>query len=284
MPYLGAHLSIAGGYYKSLESAQHYGMQAVQLFTKNNTQWRSKPITESEVQRFQQARQRLKPRWLLAHDSYLINLASPQPALYHRSIEALIEEWHRAHQLGLDYLVVHPGAHGGAGERAGLDRIIAALAQAQQRCSQCSPRLLIENTAGQGTSLGWQLEQLAYIVRELGNPTWLGFCLDTCHLFAAGYPLTPRRAWLRTLRQLDTHLSLERIYAWHLNDSAKPFASRLDRHAHIGYGHIGLEGFRHVLHCRQFRQLPMILETPKGHHQDTDWDARNLETLQRLLD
>lgn len=283
MPYLGAHLSIAGGYHKALETAKRYGMQAVQLFTKNNTQWRSKPITPAEVTRFQQARDQLQPRWLLAHDSYLINLGSFQDSLYRRSIEALVEEWHRADTLGLDYLVLHPGSHGGVGELAGLHRVVEALFEARRRCSPCRPHILLENTTGQGTALGWRLEQLAFIARQLGDPDWLGFCMDTCHLFAAGYPLAPRRAWLTTLRQLDLHLRLERLRAWHLNDSAKPLGSRVDRHAHIGHGYIGLDGFRHVLRCRDFRQLPMILETPKGDSGGTDWDARNLETLRDLL-
>ncbi|GBD37356.1 Endonuclease 4 [bacterium HR36] len=283
MPFLGAHLSIAGGYHKALETAQRYGMRAVQLFTKNNTRWRSKPITPPEVLRFQQARQRLQPRWLLAHDSYLINLASSNTALYRRSVHALVEEWQRADLLGLHYLVVHPGAHGGAGEEAGLQRVAQALAEARQRSASCTPLLLLENTAGQGTALGWRLEQLAQIARALGDPNWLGFCLDTCHLFAAGYPLAPRRAWLQTLRQIDRFLRLERIYAWHLNDSTKALGSRVDRHAHIGYGQITLDGFRHVLRCRAFGQLPMILETPKGDGTGTDWDAHNLDTLRRLL-
>lgn len=283
MPYLGAHLSIAGGYHKALETAIRYRMQAVQLFTKNNTQWRSKPITPQEVQRFQQARQQLQPRWLLAHCSYLINLASPDDALLERSVQALIEEWHRANLLELDYLVLHPGSHAGAGEDYGLQRVVQALAEARRACAHCTTLLLLENTAGQGSALGSQIEQLAFIARELGDPDWLGFCLDTCHLFAAGYPLSPRRAWLRTLRQLTHHLQIERIHAWHLNDSAKPLASRVDRHAHIGLGYIGLEGFRHVLRCRAFQQLPMILETPKGDSSGTDWDARNLATLRQLL-
>jgi len=283
MPYLGAHLSIAGGYHKALETARRYRMRAVQLFTKNNTQWRAKPITSAELERFRHARHLLRPRWLLAHVSYLINLASPDPQLFRRSVEAFIQEWQRAHTLQLDYLVLHPGAHTGTGELGALNRVADALAEARHRCSECTTQILIENTAGQGTALGWELEQLQWIAHRLGNPPWLGFCLDTCHLFAAGYPLAPRRAWLQTLRRLRQHLRLERIRAWHLNDSARGLGSRIDRHAHIGYGQIGLEGFRLVLRCRAFRHLPMILETPKGDADGTDWDAKNLQTLRRLL-
>jgi deoxyribonuclease-4 len=283
MPYLGAHLSIAGGYHKALEAAHRYGMRAVQLFTKNNTQWYAKPISPTELTRFHQTRRLLQPRWLLAHSSYLINLASPDPGLFRRSLEAFIEEWQRANLLGLDYLVLHPGAHTGTAELEALDRVADALAEARQRCAECTTQILLENTAGQGTALGWRLEQLQSIARRLGDPSWLGFCLDTCHLFAAGYPLAPRRAWLQTLRQLHRYLDVQRIRAWHLNDSARPLGSRIDRHAHIGHGKIGLEGFRLVLRCRAFRRLPMILETPKGDSDGTDWDAKNLETLRRFL-
>src|SRR5262245_48169755 len=191
MPYLGAHLSIAGGYYKALDAAAARGMEACQLFTKNNSQWRAKEISAEDVQRFGESLKKSGVRRLLAHDSYLINLASPVEALYRQSVEAFVIELQRAGALGLDHLVTHPGSFGDSGEEEGLERVVAALDEAHARCSDVRVRVLLETTAGQGTSLGRCFEHLAFVLNRVREPGRLGVCLDTCHVFAAGYPLSP---------------------------------------------------------------------------------------------
>jgi deoxyribonuclease-4 len=283
VPFLGAHLSIAGGYYKALEAAARYGMEACQLFTKNNNQWRAKPLGEDDISAFNRARQVTRPRWLLSHDCYLINLASPNEALYKQSIEAFVIEMERAERLGLDYLVTHPGACVGACEEAGIARVAAAIDETHRRCKGYRVMILLENTAGQGTCLGHRFEHLADIRKRVKQPARVGVCIDTCHAFAAGYPLAPHAAYRRTMKQLDAIVGLEHVKAFHLNDSKKPLGSRVDRHEHIGQGRLGLEPFRSLVNDRRFKELPMILETPKGVEDGVDLDAMNLATLRRLL-
>ncbi len=283
MPYLGAHMSIAGGYYKALDAAAALGMEACQLFTKNNSQWRAKPIAEEDVRRFQESRKRSGVRRLVAHDCYLINLASPAEALYRQSIEAFIVEMQRAETLGVELLVTHPGSFVDSSEKAGLARVVSALDEAHRRCPNFRVRVLLETTAGQGTSLGHRFEHLAYVLNHVRESERLGVCLDTCHVFAAGYPLAPARDYRATMRTFDKLIGVERIEAFHLNDSKKPLGSRVDRHAHIGRGELGLEPFRLLLNDRRFRDLPMILETPKEAAGGRNWDTVNLATLRKLV-
>ncbi len=283
MPLFGAHLSIAGGYYRALVAAQSYHCEAVQLFTKNSNQWRAKELTDEEVRTFRETLPRTPVRMLLAHDSYLINLASPEEKHYRQSVEALVVEVQRAERLGLDYLVSHPGAHVGSGAEAGCQRVARALDEVHRRCRRYRVQILLENTAGQGSCLGHCFEHLARILALVAQPQRLGICLDTCHVFVAGYPLAPKKDYLATLRAFDRLIGLERLRAFHLNDSLKPLGSRIDRHAHIGRGCLGLEPFRLLVNDRRFRNLPMLLETPKEETEEGDMDAVNLRTLRGLL-
>ena len=285
MPLFGSHLSIAGGYFKAVQKAKELGFASLQIFTKNNNQWKGKPISAADRQAFVAARSAAGMLPTIAHDSYLINLASPDPALWERSITALIDELRRAHTLGIDHVVSHPGAHMGAGEEAGLTRVAEALDSVFAATADLPTTVALETTAGQGTSLGHRFEHLAHIIGRCSFPTRLTACIDTCHVFAAGYALAPRRAYLATMRSFDRLVGFDRLVAFHLNDSKRERGSRVDRHEHIGNGRLGDEPFRHVVNDRRFRRLPMILETAKEDDPKSGraWDTINLERLQRLL-
>jgi deoxyribonuclease-4 len=261
MPLFGAHLSIAGGYHRALLAAQEHGCSTVQLFTKQPSQWAAAPITPEQARTFGATLEQTGLREVMAHDSYLINLASPDPALYRRSIDAFIAEMGRAETLGVSYLVMHPGAHVDSGEEAGLLRVAAALDEAHARCEGFRLQVLLETTAGQGSTLGYRFEHLAAILEHVADPDRLGVCLDTCHVFAAGYPLAPKQQYQATMKEFDLIIGLERLKAFHVNDSLKPLGSRVDRHAHIGMGEMGLEPFRLLVNDPRFRDHPMVLET-----------------------
>lgn len=276
-------MSIAGGYFKAVETAHRCGCDCVQLFTKNNNQWRAKPITEDDVQRFHSALRRCGIRHPVAHDSYLINLASPDTTLWKKSIDALVEELERAGRLGLAYVVAHPGAFTTSSEKAGLRRIIWALNQVHGRVSDQAARCLLETTAGQGTNLGWRFGHLASILDGVKHPEKLGVCFDTCHVFAAGYPMQTEKQYRDTMTQLRKTVGIDKVRAVHLNDSKADLASRVDRHEHIGKGKMGLAPFRWLLNDRRFRRVPMYLETPKGTRNGVELDVINLRTLRRLI-
>jgi deoxyribonuclease-4 len=283
MPILGAHMSIAGGYYKSVEAAAEYGMDCVQLFTKNNNQWRAKPISDEEAAAFTEALWEKKIAHPLSHSSYLINLASPEEELWKKSIDGMVVELERAQQLGIPYVVMHPGAYTTSCEEAGLERIAAALDEIHARLPRVKAKVLLENTAGQGSCLGCQFEHLAAILNAVRKPDRLGVCIDTCHAFAAGYPLKTKRQFNKTFAELDRLVGLDRVKAFHLNDSKRELGARVDRHEHIGHGHLGLEPFRHLLNDRRFQNVPMYLETAKDEHEGEQWDAINLRTLRSLV-
>lgn len=283
MPLLGAHMSIAGGYYKAVESAAALGMQTVQLFTKSNNQWRAKPLTAEDIRAFQQSLRKTGLQIPCAHNSYLINLASPDPELWRRSVDALVIEVERAEALGLTGVVMHPGSFMDGTLEEGLRRIVLALDEVHRRTSGVRTQLWLETTAGQGSSIGYRFEHLAAILQGVHESERLGVCLDTCHVFAAGYSLHPLSDYQATFDEFDRLVGLPRIRAFHLNDSQKPLGSRIDRHAHIGEGCLGLEPFRHLLNDPRFAGLPMYLETAKGERNGEDLDAINLRTLQSLL-
>jgi deoxyribonuclease-4 len=283
MPLLGAHMSIAGGYYHAVLAARAHQCGTVQLFTKNNNQWNAKTLTDDDVCRFKQTLRGSGIRFPLAHDSYLINLASPDETLYRRSVEAFVIELERAERLGLAYVVAHPGAHVGTGEEAGLAKIAVALDEVHRRCPDFKVKVLLETTAGQGSCLGHRFEHLAAILQQVAEPQRLGVCLDTCHVFAAGYHLAPESEYQATMAAFDEVVGLKRLKAFHLNDSRKPFGSRVDRHAHIGKGCLGIEPFRLLLNDPRFRHHPMVLETPKEEGDVADMDTVNLATLRGLI-
>ena len=282
MPLLGAHMSIAGGYYRAVEHAQAAGCEVVQLFTKNNNQWRAKPITDEQAELFRAKLEETGVTLPMAHSSYLINLASPDETLWQKSVDALVVEMQRGEQLGLHGVVLHPGAHTTATEEEGLANIIRALDQMHADVGELDCRCLLETTAGQGSNLGWRFEQLAAILNGVRETQRLGVCVDTCHIFAAGYPLETPDEYDQTMQEFHRLVGIDRIAAFHLNDSKRELGSRVDRHEHIGRGELGLEPFRHLMNDRRFAAVPMYLETPKGTQEDEDWDRINLRTLREL--
>jgi deoxyribonuclease-4 len=283
MPLFGAHMSIAGGHHNALLAAQSLGCDAVQLFTKSTNQWRAKPLSDDDIRLFRRTRRLTRIRHTVAHDSYLINLASSDEALYRRSIESFIEEFTRTERLGIRYLVTHPGAHLEAGEEVGLRRVAAAFDEVQRRCPNFRARILLETTAGQGSSLGYRFEHLARILSLVSDSRPYGICMDTCHVFAAGYALSPKAEYEATMREFQKLIGTSRLKVFHMNDSAKPWGSRVDRHAHIGKGSIGLEAFRLLVNDPRFQNRAMILETPKESSDGTNLDAMNLGVLRGLL-
>lgn len=285
MPLLGAHQSIAGGYYRSVEWATASTCSCVQLFTKNNNQWAGKPITEDEAAKFRTTHDTAKLNHPLAHNSYLINLAAPDETLWEKSIAAMIEELRRADILGIPYVVAHPGAFTSSSEAAGLRRIVAGFDRIHAEIPDVRAITLLECTAGQGSCLGHRLEHLNEILAGVEKPSRLAVCLDTCHLFAAGYALADINDYDATMRDLDRLIGSQLVKAIHLNDSKKGLGSRVDRHEHIGQGEIGLEGFRNLLNDPRFAQVPKYLETPKGEGGDEGirLDAENLRVLRSLI-
>jgi deoxyribonuclease-4 len=276
-------MSIAGGYYKAVEAARRVGCDCVQLFTKNNNQWRAKPIEDEQEVQFQAALAEQGIRHPISHDSYLINMASPEDALWKKSIDAFVIELRRAEQLGIPYVVAHPGAYTTSSESKGLKRIIRALNEVHKQTVGLAAQCLLETTAGQGSNLGWKFEHLATLLDGVRDPDRLGICFDTCHAFAAGYPLGTEKDYKATMRALNKTVGVKKIRAFHLNDSLKPLGSRIDRHAAIGRGELGLEPFRFLLSDRRFRQVPMYLETPKGAENGVELDVINLRTLRKLI-
>jgi len=283
VPLLGSHLSIAGGYYKAANAAGSYSMQTVQVFTKNNNQWNAKPLTDAEVTAFREAVRQNGLSVPCSHDSYLINLASPNDELWQKSLEALVIELERAEALGLSGVVMHPGSYVDSTEQAGLQRIATALDEVHRRTAGVAVQTWLEVTAGQGTNLGHRFEHLGQIMAASATPERLGVCLDSCHLFAAGYGLKTQAEYQETRQQLDEHVGLDRVRAWHLNDSKKEQGSRVDRHEHIGEGCIGLDAFRWILNDPAFQSLPMILETKKEKRDGEDMDTVNLQVLRSLM-
>ena len=278
---LGAHMSIAGGVHKALERGKTAGCDIVQIFTKNSKQWKAKPLSDEVVRLFNQAKKETGISIVIGHAGYLINLASTDALIYKKSLKAMCEEVERAEALGLPHLVMHPGSHVGAGEEAGLKRIIKSLDSVHTSCSGVSVEIALEITAGQGTGLGFRFEQIARIRESFSEPGRLGVCFDTCHAFAAGYDIRTKKAYLATMREFDREIGLEHLSVIHLNDAMKELASRIDRHEHIGKGHIGLGGFRWLLNDCRLSAVPMSLETHKG--EDLKEDIENLAILRSLI-
>ena len=283
MPLLGAHMSVAGGIYKAAEESEAHLCQTVQVFTKNASQWKGKPLTQEDIDNFRRAARKADLKHNLSHNSYLINLASPDDEMFAKSIEAFVDEMQRAEQLELDYLVAHPGSHLKTGEEAGIARIANGLDEIHRRCPDFKVMILLEITAGQGTNLGCKFEHMAGILKLVKHAEKLGICFDTCHAFAAGYPLFPKADYDATWQEFDTLIGIKKLKAFHLNDSKKGLGSRVDRHEHIGKGALGLEPFRLILNDPRFASLPMVLETPKEEGDNHDMDGVNLTVLRNLI-
>jgi deoxyribonuclease IV len=277
----GAHVSIAGGLHKAFERGDRLQCRAIQIFLKNSNQWKAMLLTEPGRILFEEAWKNSRIKFVAAHDSYLINLASPNRDLFQRSLEAFIEEMRRARSLGVPYLVMHPGAHTGAGIAAGIASVAKALNRALKAVGP-PVQILLENTAGQGSCLGHRFEHLEDILGRIKDSDRVGVCLDTCHLFAAGYDIRTKEAYAETMREFNRRVGIGKIKVFHVNDSKKDLGSRVDRHCHIGQGCIGLNAFRFLINDRRFSAIPKILETPKGP--GIEEDLMNLSTLANLLE
>ena len=290
MPRLGAHLSIAGGLPRAVDRAEASGCAALQIFTKSAGQWRARELPAEEIALFKRRVRQTGIRPVVAHNSYLINLAAAEPALRERSVQSLCDELDRAEALGLDGLVMHPGSFTSGTEAAGLRMIAEGLAQIFEARPDAKTRILLEHTAGQGTNLGHRFEHLAEIIERLNGSRRVGVCLDTCHLIAAGYDICSEQGYEATFREFGRIVGFSRLKVFHFNDSKKPCGSRVDRHEHIGKGCLGLAPFRRILNDPRFARLPMLLETPKvdtpqtRRASDVDpLDKMNLDVLRRLI-
>jgi deoxyribonuclease-4 len=281
MPLFGAHMSIAGGLANAFERIGRVHGKSLQIFTKNQRQWFAAPLTDEEITAFNTARQKWGDLPIGAHDSYLINLANPEKKAASRAINAFSEEIHRCAQLGIPYLIMHPGSHLGAGIESGLATLTANLDQAIAKAAGDSVTILLETTAGQGTGLGSRFEELACVLEHSSYSEQLGVCLDTCHIFAAGYDIRSPQVYELTIQEFDRTIGLERLKFFHVNDSKKELGSRVDRHEHIGLGHIGLQGFKLLVNDPRFAEMPMVLETPK--QKDLAEDMKNLAALKKLV-
>jgi deoxyribonuclease-4 len=279
---LGAHMSVSGGLSSAFERAQSIGINTMQVFTKNQNRWEQKPAAPDEIERWFAAQRTTGISPVVSHAAYLINMGSPDEALWNRSVNAMIDELARAEQLGILGVVVHPGAHMGAGEEAGIARIVAALDRVHAATAGFRTLTLLEATAGQGSALGYRFEQLRAMRDGAAEPDRVGFCFDTCHVFAAGYDIRTPETYAATVAEFDGTLGLERLRCFHFNDSKKGLASRVDRHDAIGTGLLGLAPFGFILNDPRFAAVPMILETPKS--EDMHEDVENLRVLRGLIE
>jgi deoxyribonuclease-4 len=279
---LGAHMSIRGGVSMAIERARSIHCTAMQMFVKNNMQWFARPLTRDEIRAFLDHVQRGELSSIFGHANYLINLAATNPQFHANSICALSAELTRADQLELPFLVLHPGAHLGAGEEAGLEKIVDSIDEVLRKVPHVKTKIALETTAGQGSCIGHRFEHLAFIIANVREPERVCICLDTAHLFAANYDISSASAIRKTLHEFDRAIGLDRLVAIHLNDSKTARGSRVDRHEHIGKGRIGLDAFRFIMCDRRFRKIPKVLETPKG--KDLREDVMNLKTLRVLAE
>jgi deoxyribonuclease-4 len=280
-PLLGAHMSIAGGVGNALLDGKKVDCDAIQIFTKSSRQWAAKPYTKDEIEQFKINRKETGITTIIAHDSYLLNLGSPDAELRKRSVVAFIDELERCEILGVSNLVAHPGAHVGAGEALGIKTIAKSLDEVHTACPGYNAKVTLEITAGQGSNLGYRFEQIASIIDATKQSDRVRVCFDTEHAFAAGYDIRTKEGYERTFDEFDDAIGIDLLAAFHLNDSKKEFNSRVDRHEHIGKGFIGVEAFRLLMNDERFWGLPMCLETPKGP--ELGEDRENLALLRSLI-
>ncbi len=276
-PLIGAHKSIAGGVYKAFKEGEASGCRTMQIFTKNGSRWSGKPISDADAKKFKDEAERTGIWPVVSHDSYLINLASPKEELLKKSIAAFLDEMERCELLGLPYLIMHPGSHVGSGEEAGLQKVAESFNTLFDMASGFKVKALIETTAGQGTNLGYSFEHLRTIYDAVKQNDRLGYCYDTCHTFVAGYDITTKAAYEKTMSGFDSLLGIENLLCFHFNDAKKGLGSKVDRHEHIGEGTLGDAPFKFIMQDERFAAVPKILETPK--EKDVDRDAMALEKL-----
>jgi len=279
MGLLGAHVSIAGGVFKSLERGERIGCDSIQIFTKNQRQWKAKPYKEKDILRFKEDFKKSRIKKVVAHSSYLINLGSPKKEPLIKSREAFIDEIMRCHLLSIPMIVVHPGSHLGYGEEEGIKIIIDSINFIIRKTSHTDVKILLETVAGQGTNIGYRFEQIKEIIDGIENRQRAGVCFDTAHVFEAGYDIRSKENFQRVLEEFDRIIGLDNLFVFHINDSKTPLGSRVDRHTNIGDGEIGLEAFKFLVNNKLFSNLPMILETPGGE----EAYIKDLKTLRGLI-
>jgi len=288
MPRFGAHMSVAGGLPLAVDRAVIHRCEAFQIFSKNANQWRGREVPAAEAREFRAKVKVAELRPVVSHASYLINLATTDPALRRQSMAAMADELDRAEALGLHGVVLHPGCYTTCSEGVGLDRIADGIRELLAQRRRGKTLIVLEHTAGQGTSLGTTFEQIAYMMAGANNHPRIGVCLDTCHLLASGYDIVSPEGYEGVFEQFERLIGIERLTMFHLNDSKRPLGSRVDRHQHIGQGCIGVEAFRRLVNDRRFRDLPMLLETPKGQRRAPSkveldrFDEQNLNLLREL--
>lgn len=279
---LGAHFSIAKGLHNALYEAKSYKCNTVQIFTKNANTWKERRLTQDEIDLFDQARTKTGISIIASHTSYLINLATYEKKKHAMSCMALKEELVRSSILNIPFVVLHPGSHMGSGEKEGICRIAASINEIFEENPDITTRLLLETTAGQGSSIGHTFEQLESVMDKIENRDSVGICLDTCHIFAAGYDIRTAASYRKTIDNFDKIIGFQHLFLIHLNDSRKDLGSRVDRHEHIGKGFIGLKAFELFMNDKRFKDIPKIIETPK-QKKGKDWDKENLERLRTLV-
>ncbi len=280
MPLLGAHESVAGGLHLAFDRIKKVGGESLQIFTRNQRQWHPAPLKAEEIDAFKEAHEKNGKMIVASHGSYLVNLATAKDDLLEKSVDAFRLELQRCDQLAIPYVVLHPGSHGGAGVEVGLERFVRGLDRAIE-AGGVGVKVLLETIAGQGTGLGSSFEELAFVLQNSKYPELLGVCVDTCHIFAAGYELRTEEGYNTTIAALEKAVGIDNVLFFHLNDSKKELGSRVDRHEHIGKGAIGLNGFRNLLNDSRFKGLPMTLETPKS--ENLAEDRENLRVLRSLF-
>jgi deoxyribonuclease IV len=279
---LGAHTSIRGGVANAVDLAVKLTFNTMQIFTKNNTRWAAKPLTLDEVKGFRRKVEESQLKNIVAHDSYLINLCASDKIMLEKSVEAFVDELTRCELLGVRYLNFHPGSHGGSGEDAGIRVIAESINRAHEMTVDFKVSTMLELTAGQGSAIGYRFEHLRQIIDLIEQPERMSVCIDTAHLFAAGYDFRTPDTYKKTFTEFDNIIGLKRLKCFHINDSKKELGSRVDRHEHIGKGKIGLDGFRLIMNDKRFTGIPKILETPKGKEQLED--IENLNILRSLIE
>lgn len=280
--FLGAHLSIAKGLHNALYRAKDLHCNSLQIFTKNANTWKERDVSCKEIELFKEAKEKTCIKNIVSHTSYLINLASPESKKLKMSCDALKNELVRSSTLGIPYVVLHPGSHMGKGEEKGIAQIIENINDIFEQIPEVAVQLLFETTAGQGTNLGHTFEQIAVIMKNIKQNKRAGVCLDTSHVFAAGYDIRTFDSYMKTMDDFDSIIGLQHLKIIHLNDSKKGFGSKVDRHEHIGMGLIGIEAFKLIMNDDRLKNIPKIIETPKGNG-EKDWDKINLNQLKNLV-
>lgn len=279
---IGSHVSISGGVQNAPVRGHEVGCACIQIFTKSNMQWAAKPISDEEVKAFHAKCEELGIGPVVAHDSYLINLCAPDEALAKKSFDSFLTELQRCDQLGLPSLIMHPGSHTGSGEEAGLNGIIRAVNGLIEKTPKSSVKVLFETTAGQGSNLGYTFGQIARLIEGVKRKERVGVCVDTCHIFAAGYDIRTQAGYKQVMAEFDKVVGINKIHAFHFNDTKGELGSKRDRHEHIGLGKLGKDAFKFILRDERFSDVPKVLETPKGKRGTVEWDVVNLTLLREL--